>query len=118
LNPLVLDYMSAAQGYGMALAFWMWGLELLLECLEWFSSRKLKLAGVCLGLSFSASLAFAAPAVALVTVFAFSGRRRIPAGDRWHLPLYFLITAFIFLAIPLNQADAGIFSYGGANSLR
>jgi hypothetical protein len=117
LNPLVLDHMSAARGYGMALAFWMWGLQLLLECLERFSGRKLKLAAVCLGLSVSASLAFVAPAAALAVVFAFSGRRRIPASDRWHLPLYFLITAFLFLAIPLNRADAGSFSQG-ATSLR
>src|SRR5471032_3022245 len=34
LNPLVLDYLSAARGYGMALAFWMWALELMLEYLE------------------------------------------------------------------------------------
>ena len=115
LNPLVLDHMSDAQGYGMALAFWMWGLQLLLECLESFSSGKLKLAAVCLGLSVSASLAFAAPAVALAMVFAYSGRRKIPAGDRWHLPLYFLITAFLFLAIPLNRADAGSFVQGGTS---
>src|SRR5437868_13414221 len=34
LNPLVLDHLSAARGYGMGLAVWMWALELMLEHVE------------------------------------------------------------------------------------
>ena len=47
----------------MALACWMWALDLILESTQVFSVRKLNLAAVCLGLSMVASLAFAAPAV-------------------------------------------------------
>src|ERR1035438_3565950 len=69
LNPLVVDALSEARGYGMALACWMWALELILESVESFSVQKLNLAAICLGLSVAASLAFAAPAIALLVVF-------------------------------------------------
>ncbi len=62
LNPMMVDAMSEARGYGIALACWMWAFELLLESAESFSVQKLNLAGLCLGLSAAASLAFAAPA--------------------------------------------------------
>ena len=65
LNPLVVDALSEARGYGMALACWMWALELILESVQSFSAAKLNLAAMCLGLSVAASLAFAAPAVCL-----------------------------------------------------
>src|SRR5215471_6227297 len=68
LNPLVMDAMSEARGYGMALAAWMWALELILESLEEFSARKFNRAGVLLGLSVVACLSFAAPAVALIVL--------------------------------------------------
>src|SRR5450759_5273017 len=68
LNPLVVDALSEARGYGMALACWMWALELILESTQSFSAVKLNLAGMCLGLSIAASLAFAAPACALLAV--------------------------------------------------
>ena len=69
LNPIVVDALSEARGYGMALASWMWALELMLESAESFSPKKLNLSAMCLGLSVAASLAFAAPAVALLVVF-------------------------------------------------
>ena len=45
LNPMVVDALSEARGYGMALACWMWALELILESVESFSVQKLNLAG-------------------------------------------------------------------------
>ena len=40
LNPVVVDAMSEARGYGMALACWMWALELILESMESFNAQK------------------------------------------------------------------------------
>src|SRR6476646_11349356 len=69
LNPIVVDALREARGYGMALASWMWALELMLESAESFSLHKLNLSGMCLGLSVVASLTFAASAAALLVVF-------------------------------------------------
>jgi uncharacterized membrane protein len=127
LNPVVVDALSEARGYGMALAFWMWALELLLESVESFSPQKLKLAAMCLGLSVAATLAFAAPALALLVVFlAWSNSRTGGSSDaavgRSPLPsrvfvLIFLLTAFVLLAIPLDRAEWNTLAVG-ATSLR
>jgi hypothetical protein len=118
LNPLVLDYLSAARGYGMALAFWMWALELMLEYLESgqpLASRKLTLAAVCLGLSVAANLAFIVPVAALACGFAvWFGDRQ--TGSLAHL-ITALVTAFLVLVIPLNHVDLATFNIG-ATSLR
>jgi hypothetical protein len=112
LNPLMMDAMSEARGYGMALAAWMWALELILESLESFSAAKFNLAGVLLGLSVAASLAFAAPAVALILVAAAFQKSRLA-----HLPHLAFLTAFILLAVPLNHAEKAVVT-AGASSLR
>jgi uncharacterized membrane protein len=127
LNPVVVDALSEARGYGMALACWMWALELLLESVESFSPQKLKLAAMCLGLSVAATLAFAAPALALLVVFlAWSNSRaRASSGvavGREPLPgrilvLIVFLTAFVLLAIPLDRAEWKTLAVG-ATSLR
>ena len=118
LNPLVVDALSEARGYGMALACWMWALELILESVESFSAQKLNLAAMCLGLSVAASLAFAAPACALlaVTLVWMSGA---PESKGWRLalPQVAFLTAFVLLAIPLNHAEWKTLAVG-ATSLR
>ena len=67
LNPLVMDFMVAARGYGLALGLWMWALALLLGALPspQTKRRDLALAGAALGLSVTANLVFALPALAL-----------------------------------------------------
>src|ERR1017187_5309688 len=126
LNPLVVDALSEARGYGLALACWVWALELLLESVESFSAQKLKLVTVCLGLSVAATLAFAAPAVALLVVFlawsnsgpgAPSGVVRGRAPNARVLALIFFLTVFVPLAIPLNRAEWKTLAVG-ATSLR
>lgn len=99
LHPLVLDYLSAARGYGMALAFWMWSLEFLLD------GRRLSLAGVCLGLSPAASLAFLWPATALGIALVAARRASIQIVEQFAIPA--VVTGFIILAIPLSHAQAG-----------
>ena len=104
LNPMIVDAMSEARGYGMALACWMWALELLLESVESFSTQKLNLAGLCLGLSVAASLAFAAPAAALLAVYlVWSRGSGIPRIAARNLVLIALLTAFVLLVIPMNR---------------
>jgi hypothetical protein len=94
----------------MAMAAWMWALELILESLESFSATKFNLAGILLGLSVAASLSFAAPAVGLI--LAAMIRRR---GSAAHMPhLAFLIT-FVLLAVPLNHAEKEVVTQGAAN---
>jgi hypothetical protein len=110
LNPLVIDALSEARGYGMALACWMWALELILESLESFSAQKLNLSAMCLGLSVVASLAFLAPAIALLAVWLLWSRGRVPV-------LIAFLTAFVLLVIPLNHAEWKTLAVG-ATSLR
>jgi hypothetical protein len=131
LNPLVLDYLSMARGYGLALAFWMWALSLMLRYLESdqpVAGAELNLAGMCLGLSVAANLAFLVPGAALAATFSFHPARRQSsmgkrrqmgdAGRRFQdlwLPAF--ITAFLILVIPANHTDFATFNYG-ATSLR
>ena len=126
LNPLVVDALSEARGYGMAMACWMWALELILESVESFSLQKLNLAAMCLGLSVAASLAFAAPAVALLVVLLAweksgagtpSGAPHRPAPRARVLVLIVFLTAFVLLAIPLSHLEWKTLAVG-ATSLR
>ena len=118
LNPVIVDAMSEARGYGMALACWMWALELILESVESFSAQKLNLAGLCLGLSVAASLAFAAPAAALLAVYLFWSRTG-GNGRTGGRPLALIagLVAFLLLVIPLNRAEWKTLAVG-ATSLR
>jgi len=109
LNPLVLDYLSMARGYGLALAFWMWALEFLNPPV---TARNLNLAGMCLGLSVAANLSFLVPAVALLTVAPHPRSLRVT-----HFLIPAFLTAFLILAIPLNHTDFATFNHG-ATSLR
>ena len=123
LNPLVLDHLSAARGYGMALAFWTWALVLMLEYPESgqpLAARKLRLAAVCLGLSVASNLAFIAPVVALACGFAVllrTGQSEGPSHFAQHFAIPAFVTAFLVLVIPLNHADFATFTIG-ATSLR
>jgi hypothetical protein len=127
LNPIVIDALSEARGYGMALACWMWALELILESTQSFSVQKLRLAAMCLGLSVAASLAFLAPAVALLSGFLMwsnsGGADGAPSGSvrarppGCALPLIAFLTSFILLVIPLNHAQWKTLGIG-ATSLR
>ncbi len=113
LNPLVVDAVSEARGYGMAIGFWCWGLELFLQCTEELTPRKLNLAAAALALSVAGCLSFVVPALALGIAATAVLRRRM-FRDFW-LPL--AVFLFWLLAIPLNRvllSDLAV----GATSLR
>jgi Dolichyl-phosphate-mannose-protein mannosyltransferase len=68
LNPLVLDFMVAARGYGMALALFTYALALLVRWGQNEQGRRpadLVKAGVALALSVAANLVFAVPVFAV-----------------------------------------------------
>ena len=71
-NPFVMDFMVAARGYGLATAFLMLAIAVLLTDPEWMSFRaKCILASVALGLSFAANYSFAlVDGVVLVALLA------------------------------------------------
>ena len=86
MNPLVLDFMVAARGYGLALAFWMWAAAMLLEAFtrQSYKPGPMTGAGVALGLSVMANLVFVLPAAALAGLtlyFARKGPAPVPARE-------------------------------------
>ena len=106
LNPMVMDAMSEARGYGMALALLMWALIWVLEA--WDRGGELRPAvGVLLGLSAAASLAFLAPAAALILLVALS--KRVKLG---YVPHVAILTAFMLLVLPLNHAEKAVVTDG------
>jgi len=121
LNPLVLDYLTAARGYGMALALWMWALVFLLEYLErapGLEKGLLNRAGFCLGLAVAANLAFAFPVVALGGAFCLTAvlRKRVSAATlAEQLLVPAVLVAFLLAALPASHAEPENFYYGAAS---
>lgn len=113
LNPLVVDALSEARGYGMAMAFWLWGLELFLQSNDEPAPRKLNLAAASLALSVAACLSFIVPVLALGLSATALLRRRMVRD--FLLPL--VVFLFVLLAIPLNRVLLSDFATG-ATSLR
>ena len=130
MNPFILDFMSAARGYGVALAFFLVALYQLTHLLfvddlafdRWWLSASLALA-----LSVSANLTFLTPAVALACVALLTGvlhdrsRRRFVQPDTLGRGvLWFCIPGIVvagtLLAVPLSHAKAEHFFFG-ANTL-
>src|SRR5262249_53494035 len=99
LNPLILDAMSEARGYGMSLACWMWAVDLVT------AGGSMNAAGVLIGLSVAGSLAFLAPAVALIA--ACIGRRKLE-----YMPHLSFLVAFLVLLLPLNHAERDLITSG------
>ena len=69
LNPYLLDFQSAARGYGMAVAFFFLALWEMLEWLRDSRSQRLIRAGIALGLSVGANLVLAPPDAGLALMF-------------------------------------------------
>ncbi len=108
LNPMVLDYLSAARGYGLALGMLVWSLYFLLR--GWVTW-----AAVTLALMVSANLAFTIPGVAMAAVYAET--RREWKVLLWRFALPGLALAGAILWYPLTAAKSGNF-YVGAATLR
>ena len=117
LNPLVLDFLSAARGYGMALGLFLWAIEFLLRYFDQARPEHLYRASLALGLAVVANLTLAFPGVALVSLCgAVLVRRRqwSALADQFLLPGF--LAAFLLLAISLSHARSMNF-YVGTQSL-
>jgi len=126
LNPFLLDYLSAARGYSLALGLWMWALYLLLEGRA--APRRLALAGVLMGLSITANLVFLVPCLGLVASFVListaeqwrtagapAALRRMLTGAAAPLVPAAAVAGAILWA-PLQSAERAHFYYGSLNS--
>ncbi len=121
LNPLLVDYLSAARGYGPALAFLVWALYFLARHLEERRTWQLYLGAVALALSVASNLAFVFAGAPLAGLFSaillVDGRWR---GERWVIADHFLVpgiaVVFVLVVVPLSHATPGSF-YVGTRSL-
>ncbi len=101
-NPIILDHLSLARGYGLALGMFLWAVLFSLE-------RKLILAGLLVGLSIAANLTFAIPCAALSLMIVIVERNWRSAA------LYFaavLVAGGPILFKPLLSAKLGEFYLG------
>ena len=131
LNPFVLDFLSAARGYGMALAFFMVAFHQVAVILDRnssaaaVSSRRWVAVSLALAASVSSNLAFLFPAVGLglaaLTLAALTslgpGRGNVlHFGRTTLLPLCGPgpVAAAALLAVPLSLAEREHFTYGAS----
>ena len=105
LNPFVLDYLSAARGYGMALGFLMWALWFLLHR-SWYR------AGICLGLTACANLSFLYPIAGFLGAMALVDATKKNIGlllERVAVPL--VVLPFVLYVVPVSHADVKQFEF-------
>lgn len=101
-NPLLLDHLAIARGYGLALAFFVWSLEAA-------RANRLTRCAVLAALSIAANLTFAFPVAALMLVMLV----RNPAWQRLNdFVGPALIVAFVLLIVPLSHAGVRNFYFG------
>ncbi len=128
-NPLVLDFLVAARGYGLALALFFYSLLNMAEHLARRGRRELYLAGTALALAPAANLTLLVPAFVLAALFGFliwrrpepalaakRARKRAPAAAgpglrHFALPLGAVALLF-FLAAPVSKARLADFYVG------
>lgn len=106
-NPLLLDHMSCARGYGLGLAFLSGGLLLLAEA----SPLRLATTGLCLGLAVASNLTYMFPSAALIVAVAIVHRRV------WPVAIPFAAVSAVFLARPIIRTGSMDLFFGN-ESLR
>jgi len=113
-NPLILDFMSAARGYGLALALFLWALYQVLRYTggERTTSRVYS-AALCLSLAVGSNLTLAVPGISLALFFfillALEGRLA-EAVDQFIVPG--VVTCFVIVLLPLLKASRDNFYLG------
>jgi hypothetical protein len=113
LNPFVLDYLSAARGYGMGSAFLLWAIYFSLQLiLRDFEKRTFWKLGLSAGLAVGANLTLVFPITALGMVmlafFWFEGRSRLVRTALVHAAAPALLTMLLIYAAPGYYAVAHI----------
>jgi uncharacterized membrane protein len=114
-NPLLLDHLSAARGYGLALAFLLMAIYELIRAAESTPFRSLCAAGIYCGLSISANMTSLFPVTALTVAFiavtAASGRFQVKRlWDEFVVPMS--LVSFLFMVLPLSNLQPGTFYFG------
>jgi hypothetical protein len=115
-NPLILDFMVAARGYGLAVALFLWAVYYSVRWLNEGEAGLLLRAGVAAGLSIAANLTLLVPAAGLgATLLILAARGRFwMVIDRYGGPS--VVIAFVFLVLPLARSAPDNF-YLGTNTL-
>ena len=121
LNPFILDFLSIARGYALALGFLLCAMDAMLRYLLDRRQWRLYCAACALALAVAANLTFAVPGAALAGAFA-AAVWRDPRGEtRWTLVDHFLVPgavlAFVLLVLPLSHAGPEKFYYGAGSLL-
>jgi hypothetical protein len=117
MSPGVLDYMSAARGYGLALAFFTWAL---FHLMLYFVERRedsINKASAGLALATASNLTFIFPGAAVAIAFLiwlYRDKRLGLALDRFLVPG--VVIAFVFLVVPIAHAQKDLF-YAGTRDL-
>lgn len=115
LNPLLLDHMSAARGYGCGLAFWCAALWLLMQTLDEpdnANAMRTRFAGWCLAFAVAANLSLLF-AVTGLTISYFAVKRPLrfyETSIRLGAPVIFCL--LFLLAFPMRTADGTNFYFG------
>ncbi|MCL6544782.1 MAG: hypothetical protein K6T61_06115 [Bryobacteraceae bacterium] len=127
LNPHLMDFFSAARGYGLALALLLLALEQALGYLEAPSPNALRRIALILAFAVSANLTTLVPATALGTLLSLTilldprlGDRLPARGRFWLLTDNFFLpsnlTAFVILILPLIKARPDHFYFGASTA--
>ncbi len=114
LNPLIVEHMSMARGYGAGLACWMLALYF---SLNWPASpepRELRLFALALAASVGFNLIFVPPGLALI---AWCSLERIKEKAWWtklinHVLVPGAVATFLLLALPMARCERGHFYLG------
>ncbi|HYP13629.1 MAG TPA: hypothetical protein VEQ63_06880 [Bryobacteraceae bacterium] len=115
-NPLILDFMVASRGYGLALGLFAWSLYYAVRWLaEHSTAGHLYRAGLLAGLAIGANLTFVVPAGAVGLVMLVLSVRRRWSGIWGVLERYAgpsATVAFLITVLPLAKARPDNFYFG------
>lgn len=112
LNPFVLDYLSAARGYGMAIAFFLWALYYFLKLdLRAPQKKVLWQMGTTAGLAVSANLTLLFPVIALgmtllIWCWLADRRGKVMRIAALHALVPAILTMALILILPACYAGA------------
>jgi hypothetical protein len=114
LNPLVLDHLSMARGYGAGLGLWLLALY---QAIHWPPSPsppQLRRLAITLAASVGFNLIFIPPGLALVAWCAISMARDKGTWDKLlnHLLIPGVVSTFLILVLPLSHAERDHFYLG------
>ncbi len=116
-NPFLMDHLSAARGYGLALAFLLLSVYELVRATEATPFRSLYAAGIFCGLSIAANMTSLFPVTALTVAFisvtAANGRFQVKrVWDEFVVPMS--LVSFLFLVLPLSRLEGNQFYFGAS----